>query len=51
MTQEQIHKCWNCGKRLPIDDLVGEVTVFCKGCKKPNRVKTERFDKVPTPIR
>lgn len=35
----QVHACWKCSKRLPIDNLEGSVVVLCPKCHTPNTVQ------------
>lgn len=35
----QVHACWKCSKRLPIDNVYGSVVVLCPKCHTPNTVQ------------
>lgn len=36
-----VYRCPNCRRRLPISQLKGNVTVFCRGCRKRVHVAFE----------
>jgi phage FluMu protein Com len=34
----QVHSCWKCSKRLPVDNVAGSVVALCPHCKQPNQI-------------
>ncbi len=51
MTQ-QVFKCWKCNKRLPVDDVEGEIkaVVYCGHCRSSNRLESVPVPKFRTKI-
>jgi phage FluMu protein Com len=37
----QVHSCWKCLKRLPIDNVRGAVVAICPKCKSPNAITVQ----------
>jgi phage FluMu protein Com len=35
----QVHACWKCARRLPVDNILGSVVVLCPKCKTPNQIQ------------
>lgn len=35
----QVHPCWKCARRLPVDNVIGSVVVICPKCKEANHVR------------
>lgn len=35
----QVHACVHCGRRLPIDNVVGQLIAICPKCKGPTVVQ------------
>lgn len=34
----QVHACWRCTRRLPVDNVAGSVAVICPKCRSVNTV-------------
>lgn len=35
----QVHACWRCTKRLPVDNVEGKVAVICPKCHTVNALQ------------